>query len=125
DVYKRQDLYRTYHNVSEEWYLVFKDGWAGNITAAKETASNMRYTTFGLYQENKKTIPLLKIYVFTGDDRESLAKASGFIYLGSSSSSSYAAVIPPEAAGQKLALNEKELKQNFRIIPEEWATDEY
>ena len=81
-----QSLFRTYHNVSEEWYLIFKDGWTGNITVTKEIAANMRYTTFGLYQVHKDDIPLLKIYMFTGDDREALAKATGFIYLGSSSS---------------------------------------
>ncbi len=120
-----QSLFRTYHNFSEEWYLVFKDGWTGNITVTRSTNGLMRYTAFELYQKHKDPIPLLRIYAFTGDDRESLAKSYGFIYLGSSSSTAYSAIIPEEAAGQKLAPTTSELAELFHIIPEEWDSETY
>ncbi|NCC69540.1 MAG: hypothetical protein EOM14_15380 [Clostridia bacterium] len=85
----------------------------------------MRYTTFSLYKKRDESIPLLKIYAFTGDYRETQAKATGFIYLGSSSSTAYAAVIPYSASGQDSALNEPELKQCFHIIPKRWDSDIY
>lgn len=110
----------TYNNAAETWMLTLPDAWRGTVTALKQKDSNGDfYTSFEEYLKTGN-VPLLEIYMFTGDDREEMAAQPGMIILKKKENAVYTAKIPQGAGQSALAVTEAQIKEMFSEISREW-----
>ena len=93
--------------------------WASRVTVEQ---SQGQYR-FLLWDESyKKTQPLFTVYVFTGTDRDALAVAQGRFVLSRAEGVAYAAEL--EEAAPEYGITENSLIEGFRLIRQDWQTDE-
>ena len=109
----------TFHNYPGGWYLPLSSVWASRVTVEQ---SQGQYR-FLLWDESyKKTQPLFTVYVFTGTDRDALATAQGRFVLSRAEGVAYAAQL--EEAAPEYGITENSLIEGFRLIRQDWQTDE-
>ena len=113
------DKLYTFHNYHGGWYLPLSSVWASRVTVEQ---SQGQYR-FLLWDESyKKTQPLFTVYVFTGTDRDALATAQGRFVLSRAEGVAYAAQL--EEAAPEYGITENSLIEGFRLIRQDWQTDE-
>lgn len=113
------DKLYTFHNYPGGWYLPLSSVWASRVTVEQ---SQGQYR-FLLWDESyKKTQPLFTVYVFTGTDRDALAAAQGRFVLSRAEGVAYAAQL--EEAAPEYGITENSLIEGFRLIRQDWQTDE-
>ena len=113
------DKLYTFHNYPGGWYLPLSSVWASRVTVEQ---SQGQYR-FLLWDESyKKTQPLFTVYVFTGTDRDALAVAQGRFVLSRAEGVAYAAEL--EEAAPEYGITENSLIEGFRLIRQDWQTDE-
>lgn len=106
----------TYDSLTEGWSFRFPKNWRGVITARTTSDAGVNQTLF--YEVGAETMPLLTIYVFTGDDREEAATAGNLIDLGSTSETCYAAQMG-ETSGE-YRISESQVLAQFSIVQSDW-----
>lgn len=115
----------TYHSTVDGWYLTVPDGWAGNITAARDdsfSARGERAVVFYYWPSpgRGEPEPFLTIYRLTGSNRQARAALPGRFTLYSDSSTIYCAVLDPKV--WDCGTDETELVQRFSTITAEWSS---
>ena len=91
----------TYHNLTDNWYLIIPEAWDGHFTVRQNNASTtVHSTTFYSVRSRLADAELLTIYTLTGTDRETQAAKSGRSLLRRRADTVYPA--PPGEAGQGL-----------------------
>lgn len=105
----------TYDSLTEGWTLMFPQDWRGPVTAVVASEAGVSQTIF---IESGRSDPLLTIYVFTGEDRETAAAAGGLIDLGSTATTCFAAKLGETES--RHSLSENQVIQAFSIIQSEW-----
>ena len=113
----------TYHNNSDEWYLILPMDWRGKVSVRRgDVVSGERTVIFsyivdgdaGQYED------FLKIYRLTGDVGVSRASLPGRTLLMTEGTSTYAfeLLAPPNSFG--LTFSETLIRENFRLIYADW-----
>ena len=112
----------TYHNNSDEWYLILPYDWRGKVSVRREDiVSGERTIVFSyIAGEDGPYEDFLKVYWLSGDNGVERANLPGRIILTIEGASVYAFELlkPPDSFG--LSFNEALIKENFRLIYSDW-----
>ncbi|MEA4965057.1 MAG: hypothetical protein VB055_04420 [Oscillospiraceae bacterium] len=113
----------TYHDYSAGFYVALDEKWEGSVTIARSDVDGGTAYTFskwkGYGQEEEE---LFSLYLFSGDDRETLAQADGRFLLAEKNEVSYAASLG--SGGLADGLTEELLKERFDFIHVDWNSGE-
>jgi hypothetical protein len=117
-----RDVFTTYHNFQERWYLILPDDWIGRINIKREdSASGERTIVFSYLPDSGDAYEdFLKIYTLTGDNKDDRAKMPGRFRLTDDGDTIYAAELL--AVAKELTVNRTVITQNFMLIYSEWST---
>lgn len=112
----------TYHNNSDEWFLILPYDWRGKVSVRREDAVTGERTIIFSYivSEDGPYEDFLKVYRITGDAREERARLPGRVMLISEGMAVFAfeLLAPPDSFG--LTFSETLIRQNFRLIYSDW-----
>jgi len=112
----------TYHNPTDEWFLILPRDWRGQVTVRREdVVSGERTVIFShiTYAEGPFE-DFLRIFRLTGDAREERSRLPGRVRLLAEGTSVYAfeILVPPDSFG--LTINEEIIAENFHLIFSDW-----
>jgi len=112
----------TYHNNTDEWFLILPFDWRGMVSVRREdVVTGERAVVFSYISgEEGPHEDFLKVYRITGDAREERARMPGRVMLISEGMAVYAfeLLAPPNSFG--LTFNETVIVENFRLIYSDW-----
>jgi len=110
----------TFHNQADEWYLELPANWSGMVTLERdESTINARTVVFSFYTgEDSDPIPFLRIYRFSGSNRQSRAAINNRFKLLETQTAVFAAEF--FTSQWQNGLNQESLKAAFHLILEEW-----
>lgn len=113
----------TYHNLDDGWYLQIPEQWQEKLVVYRtEVGSNETTVTFS-YQEGAQLQEFLKIYTFSGENREVHANRSGRFRLHTQQNTIFAGELLPNAP-EELDLSEEQVRSLFHLIVAEWVGGE-
>jgi len=114
----------TYHNNSDEWFLILPFNWRGRVSVRREDVISGERTVIFSYiaGDDGPYEDFLKIYKITGEKREERARMGDRKMLLSDGAAVYAfeILITPNSYG--LTFSEPLIRENFRLIHSEWLT---
>jgi len=112
----------TYHNNTDEWFLILPPNWREKVSVRREDAVSGERTIVFSYiaNEDRPYEDFLKIHRLTGDKAEERAALPGRVMLQSDGASLYVfeLLAPPNSFG--LSFNEALIWGNFRLIYSDW-----
>lgn len=106
----------TYHHVGGGWYFMVPMDWANSIQVSNAEHGVNEVQTMLLLNGD----PVGTIYTLTGENRENRALRGNRIVLKRQTGTIYAAEL--YAAGERYGLTEELLRQNFRLISNQWIS---
>ena len=109
----------TYHNYVGGWYMVLDSAWA---TRAMVEERNGVYGFYIWDQDFQQANLIFTVHVFSGSDRDEQSVDDGRFALYRTDSVAYAAKL--EAGAAEYGITEESLIVNFRLIRQDWRTDE-
>jgi len=112
----------TYHNNTDEWYLVLPFDWRGKVSVRREDVVAGERTVIFSYiaGEQGPYEDFLKVYRITGDVREERALLPGRVMLLSEGMAVFAFELLVPANSFGLTFNEALIIENFRLIYSDW-----
>jgi hypothetical protein len=112
----------TYHNNSDEWYLIMPNDWRGKVSVRRDDlVTGERTVVFShIAGENGPYEDFLKIYKLAGDFGEERAKLPGRVILMSDASAVYAFELLAPPNSFDLSFDESIIRANFRLIYADW-----
>jgi len=112
----------TYHNFTDEWFLILPLDWRGKVSVRREdVVSGERTVIFSHIQgEDGPYEDFLKIHKLTGDKAEERAEQPGRVLLLSEGTAVYAFELLEQPNDFGLTLSERLIKDNFRLIYSDW-----
>ncbi len=124
-----REVYTTYHNFTDDWYLILPEEWEEHITVRREdTVAGERTIVFTWLPDGRQASDapgedFLKIYTLSGEnkeDRSLLDERFMLLWLGDVI---YAAEVLE--AGVDREITPVTVTMNFRLITPEWYTGVY
>jgi hypothetical protein len=103
----------TYHDIGQGWYYVLPLEWRDGFSVSYDGER----VTF--YTGGEQEVELLRIYVFSGENRNESAALPGRFVLARSGTIIYAAMFPP-GSGEYNQKSRDEVIDRFNIITTEW-----
>ena len=114
----------TYHNNTDEWFLVLPFDWRGKVSVRREDVVAGERTVIFSYivGEEGPYKDFLKVYRITGVAREERARLPGRVVLVSEGAAVFAfeLLASPDSFG--LSFNEALIEENFRLIYSDWLS---
>ena len=119
---RTKEIFTTYHNAADGWYLVVPEHWQKRLMIYRNNSvSGQRAVVFALWQgEDKEPLPFLSIYKLTGASRSQQATSGNRFILAEDSNTIYAATFYNT---WDCGLDESGLLENFRLIVSSWSGD--
>lgn len=117
-------LFTTYHNVSDGWYLILPEAWSGQITVSRRDLSSTgeRRVTFSRWNgEEVEPTPFLSVYMLIGANRAARAATGNRQILLEQSSTIYAFEFLEN--DWDCGMDAAALRAGFELIVTEWTTD--
>jgi len=112
----------TYHNPTDEWFLILPLDWRGRVTVRRNDVITGERTVIFSYiaGEDGPFEDFLKVFRLTGDAREERARLPGRYRLMSEGTAVFAfeMLVPPNSFG--LSFDEDLIRENFRLIFSDW-----
>ena len=110
----------TFHNQADEWYMELPASWNGVVTLERdESTINARTVIFSLYtDEESEPVAFLRIYRFSGSNRQNRAIINNRFKLLETPTVIYAAEF--FESNWESGLNQESLRAAFHLILEEW-----
>ena len=109
----------TYHNFVGGWYMQLGRKWAEKVTV---TTDSNAYS-FSIWNEDgTQCEKIFTVYALSGQSRENQATAEGYIELYKTDTVVYVAAL--EACAGEYDLDAQTIKNNFRLIQQDWKTGE-
>ncbi|MEG2959060.1 MAG: hypothetical protein RR828_04920 [Oscillospiraceae bacterium] len=121
---KAYEVFSTYHNVTDGWYIVLPDWWYGGITVSRRDLSSTgeRRMVFSRWNgETKEPIDFLTIYTLTGANRASRAAIGNRQPLLEDVSTIYACEFAKD--GWDCGLDKDGLLERFHLIRTAWSSE--
>lgn len=110
----------TYHDLEDGWYLELPKGWAIKTVISKvKAARDTTVVTFAEPKQSGEDREFLRIYVFSGENREMLAARGDRFLLGRRAQLIYAAELLPSSGGTVLSADA--LREYFHLITGSWT----
>ena len=112
----------TYHNNTDEWFLVLPFDWRGKVSVRREDVVAGERTVIFSYivGEDGPYEDFLKVYRITGDAREERARLPGRVFLASEGAAVFAFELLTPANSFGLSFSEVLIEDNFRLIYSDW-----
>ena len=112
----------TYHNNSDEWYLIIPPDWQGKVSVRREDiVSGERAVIFShIGGENGPYNDFLKIYKMSGDRAVQRAGLPGRVLIMAEGVSAYAFELLAEPNSFGLTFDGALIRNNFRLIYSDW-----
>ncbi len=108
----RTDKMSTYHSFAEGWFLYLPETWCQSLCVTKTRQENVPSgTELALMGEDGSLTPLVTVYVFSGEQAQSLSQRDGRFLLAQRGEVCYAAELSEQAE-----LAPEELKARFSFI---------
>lgn len=117
----------TYHNLTDNWYLLIPEAWDGHFTVRQNNIStSVHATTFYSLRMRSVGEELLTIYTLTGTDREAQASKAGRTILRRQVKPDkvYAVSYGPAYEDWRFAVDPAILAENFKVIVNLWSMGE-
>ncbi|MDE7246021.1 MAG: FG-GAP-like repeat-containing protein [Oscillospiraceae bacterium] len=117
----------TYHNLTDNWYILIPESWDGHFTVRQNnTSSAVHSTTF--YSSFMRTVgdELMTIYTLTGTDREAQASKNGRSILRRQvkPDTIYAVTYGDAYESWRYAVADEVIAENFKVIVSHWSMGE-
>jgi hypothetical protein len=122
DKYGNMDeIFITYHNNSDGWYLILPDDWKDKITVKRnDTVAGERTLIFSYITEDEKLVDFLEIYTLSGDNKDDRAKLDGRFKLMENNDTIYAyAILTTDV---DITVSRAVIEENFKPLYPEWTT---
>ncbi len=119
---RREVSAETYHNRQDGWYLLLPEGWREHIVVYRSELSAYETQVAFFWKDENGMRDLLRIYAFSGENRELRASREGRFRLRTQQDTVYAAELLAEA--EKLQLSEDMVRAQFNLIVTEWIGGE-
>ena len=113
------DKLHTFHNYAGGWFVRLDSEWAERVTI--EQMGNT-YIFYLWNEEFSEAVPVFTIYVMTGSDRESQARADKRFLLHRTDEVIYAARLESSAA--EIGITKESMINSFSPIHQNWRTGE-
>lgn len=115
----------TYHNLTDEWYLLIPDSWDNHFTVRQANVSSAVHTTT-FYSVHGRTMEeeLMTIHTFTGSDRENQAAKSGRTILRRLQETVYVISYTDAYSRWRYAVDSSVITERFHHIPKRWNMSE-
>jgi len=112
----------TYHNNTDEWFLILPLDWRGRVSVRREDVVTGERTVIFSYitDETGPHEDFLKVYRITGDAREDRARLPGRVMLISEGMSAYAFELLAAPNSFGLTFSETLILENFRLLYSDW-----
>lgn len=115
----------TYHNLTDNWYLLVPEEWDGHFTVRQDNTSNTEHaTTFYSVSGDRVEEELLTVYTLNGSDREAQAVKSGRTILRRQPTTVYAVRFAPGYDQWRYAIDESSFTERFSVIVTQWNMGE-
>lgn len=115
----------TYHNLTDNWYLLIPEEWDGHFTVRQDNTSNTEHaTTFYSVSGERVEEALLTIYTLTGSDRETQAMKGGTTILRRQPTTVYAVRFAPGYEQWRYAIDQSSFTERFSAIVTQWSIGE-
>ncbi|MGM9619237.1 MAG: FG-GAP repeat domain-containing protein [Oscillospiraceae bacterium] len=118
-----QTVARTYHDRSDGWYLLLPEEWWGQVEVYRSEASMYETSAMFFWNSGDTRTEFLRIYTFTGENRELRASRGNRFRLRTQQHTVYAGELL-ETAPEGLSLNEDRVRSLFSLIVTEWVSGE-
>ena len=119
----------TYHDFNSSWYVMLPTAWSSSVMAERKVVSSAETSVrffsrevLGGDSEQYIEVPLFRIIILSGANRQSAAAREGRIIISERDDVIFAAEITSESY-LSTAINEAFIKEIFRIRESEWASD--
>ena len=119
---RRKITAETYHNRQDGWYMLLPEEWWGHIVVYRSEISTYETQVTLFWKDEAGMRELLRVYAFSGENRELRAARDGRFRLRTQQNTVYAAQLLAEA--EKLQLNEDMVRAQFNLIVTEWIGGE-
>ena len=107
-----------YHALADGWYLVLPKSWGEGLSVRTEgTGTDASMASFGIGAGDGR-IEILRIYTFSGENRETLAAKGGRVLLSREGETIYSAELLEAGA---FTLTEDSLRQSFHRVSRVWS----
>ena len=115
-----KDALSTYHALADGWYLTLPESWGDSLNVRAEGAgTDVSMVSFGIGAGDGR-IEILRIYTFSGENRETQAAKGGRVLLSREGETIYSAELLEAGA---FTLTEDTLRQSFHRITRVWSLD--
>lgn len=115
----------TYHNLTDNWYLLIPEAWDGLFTVVQDNSDAAEHaTTFYSLAGRSPDKALFTVYTLTGDNRETQATVGDRTILRRQYSSVYVLEKGPHFDNWRYAIELNELVGRFNVITVQWSTGE-
>lgn len=116
----------SFHQTAEKWYLLWPGKWDDGICAERTQNAYVSRTTFYDINAGQERIPLLTIWYFGGDNRESEASIyRAMKTLGSTVNGIYGYTVSEPEDRPESFLEEETLQSLFHTIETSWKSEDY
>lgn len=113
-----KDALSTYHALADGWYLTLPESWGDSLNVRAEGAgTDVSMVSFGIGAGDGR-IEILRIYTFSGENRETQAAKGGRVLLSREGETIYSAELLEAGA---FTLTEDTLRQSFHLITRVWS----
>lgn len=113
-----KDALSTYHALADGWYLTLPESWGDSLNVRAEGAgTDVSMVSFGIGAGDGR-IEILRIYTFSGENRETQAAKGGRVLLSREGETIYSAELLEAGA---FTLTEDTLRQSFHRITRVWS----
>ena len=113
----------TYHNNTDEWFLILPFDWRGKVSVRREdVVTGERTVIFSYIAGEDEPLDFLKVHRITGETREERAAQPGRVMLSSEGMAVYAFELVAQPNSFGLTFDEALIKENFRLIYSDWLT---
>ena len=114
----------TYHNNSDEWFLILPFNWREKVSVRREDIVSGERTVIFSYIRgvNGPYEDFLKVHKITGEMREERARQNGRVMLRSDGAAVYAFEILTQPNSFGLSFDEALIRANFMLIHSDWLS---
>ena len=114
---------QTYHDLADGWYLELPGQWQENVVVYRSEVGSYETTVTFTYQNGTELREFLRIYTFSGENRELRANRGSRFRLRTQQNTVFAGELLANAP-EELELSEEQVRSLFHLIVTEWVGGE-
>jgi hypothetical protein len=116
----KKAVFSTYHNFSDGWFLILPEDWKDQIAVRRDDTVSGERTLIFSYITGSNTVPFLRIYALSGDNKEDRAALENRVRLPEKGETLYAFEIL--RTDLPITVSKGVITENFKLLYSDWAT---